>query len=139
MAAVSGTPSKTSRLTNKLRQEQLDSAAFLPLLFFRTVPLFFGSQGTKMIALGALPPSGKGEPPTGVRTPVALLMEKAETSLDALHTYMNLPAPSAVIPRGPLMLPFPPLGNGEPETGVNPPVAESSVKAEMVASAVFGT
>src|SRR4051812_43877960 len=100
MAAVSGTPSKTSRLTNKLRQEQLDSAAFLPLLFFRTIP-FFGAQGTKMIALGPLPPSGKGEPPIGVKAPVALLMEKAETSLDALHTYMNLPAPSAAIPSGP--------------------------------------
>jgi hypothetical protein len=69
-----------------------------------------------MIALGPLPPSGKGEPPIGVKAPVALLIEKAETSLDALHTYMNLPAPSAVIPSGPLMLPFPPLGNGEPET-----------------------
>ena len=92
-----------------------------------------------MIALGAFPPSGKGEPPTGVNAPVVLLIENAETSLDALHTYMNLPAPSAAIPSGPLMVPFPPLGNGEPETGVNPPVAESRVKAEIVASAVFGT
>ena len=92
-----------------------------------------------MIALGAFPPSGNGEPPIDVKAPVEPLIENTEISLEALQTYMNLPAPSAAMPSGPLMLPLPPLGNGEPGTGVNPPVEASSVNAEIVASAVFGT
>jgi hypothetical protein len=97
------------------------------------------SQGTKIIALGPFPPSGNGDPAMGAKAPVLLLIVNTETSLDALHTYTKCPKLSDVIPSGPLIVPLPPLGNGEPAIGIRPPVVESRVKAEMVASAPLGT
>src|SRR5215471_14913419 len=92
---------------------------------------------TTSIALGAFPPSGNGEPATGLRVPLELT-ENTEMSLDALHTKTKFPASLAAIPSGPLMLPCPPLGNGEPESALRAPVLKLNVNAEMVASAVFG-
>ena len=42
-----------------------------------------------------------------------------------------------MMPIGPLLVPCPPLGNGEPAISVMAPVVELSEKAEMVQSAVF--
>ena len=90
------------------------------------------------MALGPFPPSGNGEPEIGDKAPLAEFMEKTEMSLEALHTYTNEPVLLVVIPSGPLMFPFPPLGKGEPVTPESVPVAESNLNAEMVTSAVFG-
>jgi hypothetical protein len=65
-------------------------------------------------------------------------MERTEMSFEALHTYTNEPVVLVVIPSGPLMFPFPPLGKGDPVTPESAPVAASNLNAEIVTSAVFG-
>ena len=92
----------------------------------------------RVIALGATPPSGNGEPATCVNAPL-LPTENTEMSLEALHTNTKFPPCVVAIPTGPLTLPRPPLGKGEPETAVKAPVLRFRANPEIVASAVFGT
>ena len=88
------------------------------------------------IPLGPFPSMGNGDPVIADRPPLELIL-KTEISFEALHTYTECPEGSATIPVGPLMVPLPPLGNGEPLIVVRAPVKEFRVRADKVASAVL--